>query len=675
MFIEDHIFPNWGRLRIPPKLEFTSSEVKEIRRKIKDTPYKELFDKFPRFFSPCAASKFLEQPPLIAEPILEEGIKDKVAFKGKDGNAYTGQVDEKNRRNGWGYLLFVDGTMHQGFFYAGDIRGRGRRFDLNGVVLQGDWKGNVLKGEGMIIWPNGVSYEGYIEDGMPHGDGVETTEEYTYNGNFIRGEKDGYGELFWKDGSWYKGMFNIQKIEGEGTYHWANGNEYEGEWFRNKMHGKGVFKWADGRVYKGNFAHGYREGHGKLEWPSGRRYEGYWEKGFYDGIGMEVREDGTTSEGVFVSGQLAQNFDPVIPGSDEELSDDQIDTKELFKQVAPSYEDLLKKANIIRKIKKQPLSDISGSFLEVTEEDFTVEAKKERKQKLIKEIKEKKTQQRDKRLKLRKWETEDPRKACLWDLESPLIDHPIFFKAYSLHNELPPFEYEDPDYEMPFDLNFNEDWKDLGAGKLYKGQMDDNEQAQGMGVLLHKGRIYEGFWRDNKRCGYGRQIGPKGDVYHGYWYDNMRSGFGTYEIKEKNYSYIGDWENDIFHGRGLLVTEEAAYEGDWKENKQHGAGSLVYDDGRVYNGSFKDGVIEGYGSLIWPNGKGYAGQWKNGEMIGIGTKVTRKIKSLYANGLEEFAAKHSFQENSIPESVVSERDIPYEGTTATGGPTTYIDNY
>ncbi|CAG9317347.1 unnamed protein product [Blepharisma stoltei] len=661
MFEGDKLFPVWGK-HFPSIIEkeFTVNEIKEMRKKIKETPYKELFEKNRQFFNPYATSKYLELPPLKAVKLEEDGLKDKVNFKGKDGNVYTGQVDERNRRNGLGYLLYVDGSLHMGFFYAGATKGRGRRIDTNGIVYQGNFKDGVLKGEGSVTWPNGFSYDGSIEDGIPHGTGTETTEDYTYTGNFVRGEKHGYGEINWKDGSWYKGHFTIQKIEGEGVYHWTNGNEYEGEWFRNKMHGKGIFKWADGKVYGGDFSHGQREGHGKLTWPSGRQYEGYWEKGLYDGIGIEILEDGTAIEGVWVSGTIFKKFDPVVPGPDEDLFD-HIGSREVLKQLAPNYDELLKKVKIVRRIGKIPKSEpVSDSFKE-PETDYSREAKKERREILVKDINDKKSQMRNKRLKEKNINTDDPRKAILLDLESPLSKHQVFLKAYTIHATLPPFNYEDPDFEMPFDLNFYEEWTDVGEGKLYKGQVDDNDKAQGMGTLLYKGRIYEGFWKNNKKHGLGRQIGAKGDVYQGYWLDGKRNGFGVYEIVDKNYLYIGDWEDDVFHGRGILTTAEAAYEGEWKENKQHGIGALVYDDGRVYNGEFKQGIIQGYGSLIWPNGKGYAGQWKNGEMIGVGTQVTKEIKSLYEQGLADYISKRAFKDSDI-KSFIPESEIPEEGT-------------
>lgn len=45
-----------------------------------------------------------------------------------------------------------------------------------------------------------------------HGEGVLTTDEGIYDGNFLDGEKIG-----------------------QGTFTWTNGNKYDGEWFEDIM--------------------------------------------------------------------------------------------------------------------------------------------------------------------------------------------------------------------------------------------------------------------------------------------------------------------------------------------------------------------------------------------------------------------------------------------------------
>jgi hypothetical protein len=60
-------------------------------------------------------------------------------------------------------------------------------------------------------------------------------------------------------------------------------------------------------------------------------------------------------------------------------------------------------------------------------------------------------------------------------------------------------------------------------------------------------------------------------VYKGNFRDNLKSGEGT-----ANYDggdmYEGDWKNDRFHGRGILITDGDRYEGDFSKGAKEGCG-------------------------------------------------------------------------------------------------------
>lgn len=196
MFEDDHFFPDPQVLRPSIKVkEYTVEEKRKLLKDAKNTEFKEIFNKFPQFLNETAFSKYLELEPLKAAPLKEIGLRYKYGFQGKDGNVYSGQLDDKNRRNGLGNLVIIDGTLHTGYFVTGSIRGRGRRIDTNGVVSHGNFKDGIIKGEGTIAWPYGITYTGNLVEGIPHGEGVEECDDWKFTGNFIRGERHGYGEL------------------------------------------------------------------------------------------------------------------------------------------------------------------------------------------------------------------------------------------------------------------------------------------------------------------------------------------------------------------------------------------------------------------------------------------------------------------------------------------------
>lgn len=87
-------------------------------------------------------------------------------------------------------------------------------------------------------------------------------------------------------------------------------------------------------------------------------------------------------------------------------------------------------------------------------------------------------------------------------------------------------------------------------------------------------------------------------MYSGKFEKGMKWGYGLCKwpdshgenvIGEIVYStnYIGDWMEDKFHGRGILVyTNGNIYDGDWKQGMKHGEGCLSFHDGSKYRGSW-----------------------------------------------------------------------------------------
>lgn len=60
--------------------------------------------------------------------------------------------------------------------------------------------------------------------------------------------------------------------------------------------------------------------------------------------------------------------------------------------------------------------------------------------------------------------------------------------------------------------------------------------------------IYDGEWSEGKRHGDGIAYYKSG-CYEGQWQDNRRNGVGTMTFNDGSY-YIGEWNNDLFHGIG-----------------------------------------------------------------------------------------------------------------------------
>ena len=85
-----------------------------------------------------------------------------------------------------------------------------------------------------LVFENGDSYEGEIQDEKPEGKGVITLKNGSvYSGNFKLGKFDGYGVLTDKSGMKYDGEWENGLKSGTGiALYVTNGSSYRGEWKR-----------------------------------------------------------------------------------------------------------------------------------------------------------------------------------------------------------------------------------------------------------------------------------------------------------------------------------------------------------------------------------------------------------------------------------------------------------
>lgn len=138
--------------------------------------------------------------------------------------------------------------------------------------------GDCENGIGKQKFSNNATYEGAFKDDLPHGKGKYVSDEYTYVGDFAGSTKEGNGELWKKDGSFYKGQFFRNKFEGKGKLQDAYGI-YEGDFLEGKKHGKGMNTYAN-EIYIGEWKNDLKDGVGKLTDLKGKIIQqGTWKEG------------------------------------------------------------------------------------------------------------------------------------------------------------------------------------------------------------------------------------------------------------------------------------------------------------------------------------------------------------------------------------------------------------
>ena len=146
-----------------------------------------------------------------------------------------------------------------------------------------------------------VEYSGDCKGGLAEGRGTAKGVN-SYTGDFVKGDKNGFGVYKWNNGACYEGQYKADKKEGRGIYVWANGDRFEGEFKNGEKNGKGVFVGRNGDRYEGDFGNDKRNGRGLYIYANGLRFEGEF-KSDLPTEGTFIWPDGRRFEGKWLYGR------------------------------------------------------------------------------------------------------------------------------------------------------------------------------------------------------------------------------------------------------------------------------------------------------------------------------------------------------------------------------------
>lgn len=107
---------------------------------------------------------------------------------------------------------------------------------------------------------------------------------------------------------------------------------------------------------------------------------------------------------------------------------------------------------------------------------------------------------------------------------------------------------------------------------IYTGMLKNGlPHGQGYVEYANGGGWYEGALANGKPEGAGIYLAPDRSKYTGHWKDGKRHGFGEQSFSLGG-SYQGQWQNDVFHGRGKIVYAGSArrYEGEFVDGRPAG---------------------------------------------------------------------------------------------------------
>jgi len=124
-----------------------------------------------------------------------DATPDAKGLRYKSGSIYEGALDG-GKPHGKGKWSRIDGSYYEGDFVHGLPSGRGRLVSERGVIYEGDFLAGMAHGKGRMIYPDTGkvrSYDGDVQDALPDGAGVLTTNKGRLDTTFLRGEAHGTG--------------------------------------------------------------------------------------------------------------------------------------------------------------------------------------------------------------------------------------------------------------------------------------------------------------------------------------------------------------------------------------------------------------------------------------------------------------------------------------------------
>ena len=139
------------------------------------------------------------------------------------------------------------------------------------------------KCEGKIIWEDGTSYIGSIEDGTMEGKGkIVFKDGATYEGAWKSGKKEGFGAFVFPCEFEYLGNFENDEMHGEGVLRMSETASFSGAWEAGEIQGLGTHFREDGSQFIGNYTKGEPNGQGMIVWESRDTMRGVWKDGLLD---------------------------------------------------------------------------------------------------------------------------------------------------------------------------------------------------------------------------------------------------------------------------------------------------------------------------------------------------------------------------------------------------------
>ena len=255
-----------------------------------------------------------------------DGKKRKYQKIIQDDFSYEGEWKD-GKREGFGILIKKDIAKFIGKFVDDKVNGFGKVIYENGDEYIGYWKDSQAYGLGIYNKKNIISYQGWWKKDKQNGFGIEKWPKLDYFGEYLNGNKEGYGVLNIGDGI-YEGEMKEGNINGVGCFIFKDKRKYEGEFVNNKIEGYGILSWPDGKIFVGSFKDDLQNGFGVF-YTSKKIYIGVWQNMLLEGEVIVIEGDKRKKQ-LWEQGKCYKNLSQNYEIYFEKYVNDIIKQKELY---------------------------------------------------------------------------------------------------------------------------------------------------------------------------------------------------------------------------------------------------------------------------------------------------------------------------------------------------------
>lgn len=480
---------------------------------------------------------------------------------------------------------------------------------------------------------------------------MKSPEILEYNGNYLQGQREGYGEILFKNGDKFKGFLKKGIKEGTGKFFYCRHKmKLIGEFKNDVPHGPAVLKFTSGDVFKvnfsfgkldntpvfikfkdaseydGEFLNGRRHGFGKMDYSNGGCYSGKWVKDQRQGTGLL-----TYKACMFFEGNFFGDFTDgpgVLVRKDIFHPDNEKIRMETRSHLFIKPEGAINKKKFFEdfseftQFRTLPLEGYDLVFM-------TLKSK----------VLEKKIGKNfpDGKFWAGKMQGAGMAKYGLFG-----VYYGSFIEGRRAGYGV--MKYTDPEHLC--------EWFEETEGEYVGDWKDDMRHGNGT-MTWPNGIIYTGGYNHNRRH---HVIGKinflNGDIYEGGWVEDRMEGACT--LNKKGMIVKGQYKGGILTNLATLIYPDGRiYDGEISNCIPHGSGKMKWLNNNLYTGDFCEGTMDGQGRMIYANGDFYDGNWEHGAKNGRGCMVYANKDRYEGEWMEDKRSGEGVLKNSRGEVIRS----------------------